>query len=122
MLSVKPPIDFFVMQGSLDRLDDNVGLRQHIAVPEAKHPVSIRSHEVVAMLIVGYLLCMLASIQLDNDRGLETDEITDVRAERPLSPEFESAQSASAQMIPKTLFGFRQVFAERAGKAIHSLN
>ena len=78
------------MQRFKNGLQDTIGIRHHIAVPEAQYSQAVRPEESVAPCIVRHLLDMLAAIQLDDDSRLQANEVTNIRPERALAPEFEA--------------------------------
>jgi hypothetical protein len=65
---------------------------------------------------------VLASIQLDNDAGLETREITNVGTNGVLSTELEVVDLPSPQPTPKQPFGISGVLATISCKAEHPGN
>jgi hypothetical protein len=105
-------------QGVIDGLDYRVGLRKHVGIPEAQNAKPTRSQTGVAIVVVDRLSHVLATVQLNDDRGFKANEVTDVRADRMLSSEFEAVQLASSQMMPKETFGFRGVVAQVAGVVV----
>ena len=63
------------------------------------------------MQVLRGLIEMLAAIELDDDTGFETNETTDIDADRMLPPELIAIQLSSTQAIPKTSLCFRLVLA-----------
>ncbi len=63
---------------------------------------------------------MLTAIQLDDDSGIQTYEVTDVRTDRVLPSELEVVQLSSTQMPPKEAFGVGRILAQAAGKSDHA--
>jgi hypothetical protein len=62
---------------------------------------------------------MLAAVNFDNDLFFETHKINDVRTDRFLSPEFETAQLSVAKILPHFPFGIRHIFSQHSGKTVH---
>jgi len=60
-------------------------------------------------------LRVLAAIDLDNKPFLSTDKVDDIRPDRLLTNELESAQRPRTQASPKLSFGERRVFPELSG-------
>ena len=55
------------------------------------------------------------SIDLDDQLGLHASEVGDEMADRNLSTEFETCQSAISQNLPESFFGEGHVAAQWAG-------
>jgi hypothetical protein len=71
------------------------------------------------MQVVGCLVEVLTAVQLDDERGLEADEITDIDAERMLSSEFEAIQLSATQATPEKALSLRLIRAQLAGEVDH---
>ena len=98
--SVEPPAHFRSGQRFKDGLDDSVRLRKHAAIPEAQHAKAARLQERIALIIVACLRHVLAAVQLNDDRCLETDEVADITTDLTLTAEVEAVQLTAAQMLP----------------------
>jgi hypothetical protein len=66
--------------------------------------------------LVAPRLGVLAAINLDDQSGLEADEVDDVTVERCLPPEFQAFQLPAAQRLPEDVLGFRRIGAHGASK------
>ena len=116
---VESSVHLRTMQCLEDGLDDGVGPGQRIAVPESQNAKAAGPKEGIAMGIVGRLGDVLAAVEFHHDRGLQSDEIADVPADRPLPAELEAPELPSPQPLPDQAFGFRGVVAKLAGKVVH---
>jgi len=59
---------------------------------------------------------MLPSIELDDQAGLEADEVDDVRADRALSKKLHSHHATRPQVVPESLLSVSRLGAQRAGE------
>jgi hypothetical protein len=65
------------------------------------------------------LFDVLASVQLDNDVGLETSKVTDIGSKRVLAAKLEAVHLPAPQTTPKETFGIGGALAEVSRKAEH---
>jgi hypothetical protein len=98
--SVEASARFRSGQRFQDGPNDGVRLRKHTAIPEAQHTKAIRLREGIALVVVARLSHVLTAVQLDDDGRLKTNEVAHVATDLTLSPELESIQLTSAQMLP----------------------
>ena len=120
--SVEAPTHLRTMQCLEDSFDDGVGSRQHVTIPETQDPKAGRSQDSVTVGSVGRVQDVLAAVDLDDDRCLETDEVADEPAYRVLPTELEAAELAPPKATPEPSLGFGRVVAEVAGIVVHSLS
>jgi hypothetical protein len=87
-----------------DRLDDAIGVGQHVVVPEAKNAITVplddRGWRGIACGIV------LPAVQLDSQSGGTTCEVGDVGIDLKLTDEFLPLKPAGAEVGPEAFFGF----------------
>ena len=107
------------MQGLENRIEDLRGSRHRVAVPEAENTEAGRPQKAIAARVVRRPIDMLTSIQFDDDRCLDADEVADVEPDRMLTAEPESAQSTATQMAPETTLGIGRILPEIADMAKH---
>jgi hypothetical protein len=119
LFSIEAPVHSGTLQSRIDRLYDLVRSREHVAVPEAKNAESSRSKKVVASRIVSLSIDVLASVEFDNDRAVQTGKVSNVEANLVLSPKLESSQLSSAQATPEEALGVRQLFPQASHMALH---
>ena len=67
---------------------------------------------------VAFALSVLAAVDLNDKPLLSTDKIRDIRPDRLLTHEFESAKRAGAKVSPKLSFGVRRIFPQLTGQTI----
>jgi hypothetical protein len=91
----------------------------HVGVPEPKDAIAVRSQDRIAPRIVRRVIDVLAAIELDNHLSLDTHEVADVGADRPLAPELEIADLATAKLAPEQAFGVGGVLSEKASEVVH---
>jgi hypothetical protein len=86
---------------SSDRLQDTLPICHHVVIVETKDAISLRRKERIAARIALDLLGfkMLSAIDLDNEIGIMTDEIDNIRPNRRLAPKACAAR-ARAYGIP----------------------
>ncbi len=65
---------------------------------------------------------MLTTVEFDDDRGLQTDEVTHERAKRMLSSKFDPAKLTTAQPRSETALSFSWPRAQVAGEVNHTKN
>lgn len=86
-------------QRIVDNLQDGLGLREHLVIPEAQHGKSLRSQVRVAVRVVDRLL-MLSAVDFHNEPALQTDEIEDVGAHGVLTAESTAVDLTHPQASP----------------------
>jgi len=62
---------------------------------------------------------MAAAVKLDNDLGLNANEVTDINIDWVLPPELEAVDLPATQPTPKALLGLRLVLAQFAREMNH---
>ena len=93
-------------------LQDGLGVREHVSVPESKHPVSERFDDFGARRIE--LRRVLTAVQLNREVGVAAGEIRDEPRDGELAEEFGTLEAAAAQVVPKAVFGFSASAAQVA--------
>jgi hypothetical protein len=102
------------------RLDDRFDFTLHVVVPESQNPEALRPEKVIPPNVVCSLLGVLTAVQLHYQSGFETNEVTDVRPDRPLPAKFESIQLATTQEMPEAALGVGSVVAQLAREVAHA--
>ena len=74
-----------------DYLPDAFDIAQHLVIPESQHTIAMFAEPSIAHG-VSSALGMLATVNLDDQPFLSTDEINDVPSDRLLTDEFMPAQ------------------------------
>ena len=87
--SVEAPIHLRPMQCFKNGFERSLRLRKNIIVPEAQDAKPVRSEEAATSKVVVRLLDMLASVQLDNDRGFDTSKVANVGTDGMLPAKLE---------------------------------
>jgi hypothetical protein len=82
-------------------LQNTVDIVQNLVVPESQDTITLGCQSGTALLIVDLLLCMLSAIGLNDEPGMETDEIHDVGTNHLLAPKLESGQPACPEVSPQ---------------------
>jgi len=95
-----------------------LGLVQYFVVPEAHDPIPHSFKLSASFRVVAFLFGMLTAVGLDNQFGLETQEIDDIRLDSHLTPELVSVQPPPSQLPPQQLFGIGGMPAQCAGTCI----
>ena len=117
--SVKAAVQVGAVQGLENGFDDRLGAGENVAIPEAQDAQAACSQEGVAGGVVGSLRHVLMAVELDDQCGLEADEVADVGAERALAAELVAVQLAAAEVAPEQALGGRGVVAQVAGEGGH---
>jgi len=94
--SFESSVHFLTMNGFEDRRQHVLCLRQYVGVPESQDAKPVRAHERVTTSVIARLFDMLTAVELNDERGLQADEVADVGTERPLPAEFEPVQTSAA--------------------------
>jgi hypothetical protein len=102
-----------------DRLNDIIESLDNVYVPEAQHSIAGRSQEIIAPLVVGRALSVLAPVELNDESVIERGEITDVEANLMLATEFEAGELSSSKAAPEKALSVRLVTTKGAGMAKH---
>ena len=98
--SIEAPVHLLSMRRLEDRLNDALGLGQHIGIPKPQKAITIRPNERVTAFIIVRLLNVLTPVEFDDDGGFEADEIANIWTEGSLSAELEAAEASAAQCVP----------------------
>ena len=93
-------------------------LGEHLVVPETDNFEALAFQESRALGIVGDQPGMLRAINLDDQHGIETDEIDDVRPNRFLPPKLPAEELASAQVLPQQRLRFGGVVSHLTGTEV----
>ena len=78
-------------------------IAEHLVIPKSQDPVIVTAEPFIANG-VARTTGMLASVYFDNEAGLSTNKVDDIKTERLLSDEFLTTQPARAQTIPELPF------------------
>jgi hypothetical protein len=97
-----------------DDFDHGLSVVKHIVVPETKHSVPLSLEPGCSHVIVGLLVIVLASIDLDDQPLLQADEVHDVSPERVLSAKPVSFELSFPQSTPQNTFGIGHVTTKLA--------
>ena len=73
----------------------------------------------VSSRVVSALINVLATIQLDDDLGGDTDEIANVESDLMLAMEFETAELATPKVIPQEPLGIGGILPHVANVSEH---
>ncbi|MBB5768517.1 hypothetical protein GGR67_002585 [Xanthomonas arboricola] len=103
-------------QTSRDHLADVVATRQHRIIPEAQHLEALAAQESIARGIRTRQQ-VLATVDFDDQRPGEADEIDDVGPDGDLTPEFEAEQAPISQPIPKRALGGGHLTTQALGES-----
>ena len=98
-----------------------VRLVQHLDIREPQDVKALVEQEGIAPPVVINLLAVLAAIDLDDEPGRDTGEVTDVWTDAVLTPELEAGQLPVAQSIPEPMLGRGRPASHRAGMMEHAL-
>jgi hypothetical protein len=96
-----------LVQGVENGLDDTIGVRQHVVVPEAKHEVTQPFQGQSSLRVLLDTLCMLPAVKFDDDPCIGANEVDDEPINRRLPSEFPAFETAIAQAKPQHAFGIR---------------
>src|SRR5690606_33770406 len=90
-------------------LDDPIGVRQHVVVPEPNDPVSLCFQPSRPDAVRFRLQIVLTAVDLDDQSGREADEIHDVRSKRILPSKTDAADLLASEPVPQARFGIRRI-------------
>jgi hypothetical protein len=97
-----------------DHLEHARAIAQHVMIPEAQNAITFRYEPTIA-LNVACILSVLATIDLDDQPLLLTNEVDNVAADWHLPPEAQSVEAMCPQHEPEASLGVRHVAAQRFG-------
>lgn len=107
------------MGGDLERLRDGLENRveflEDLVVPEPQDLEAVLFEPAAPALVVGLLLGVLATVELDDQLLLQAGEVDEEGAEHLLAPELVSENLSAAQPRPQQLFCGGQVRPELLG-------
>ena len=83
-----------------DRLKDSIGVREHIVVPEAQHPIAVFVDDGGSRRILGGLV--LSAVELDRQPGGAAGEVGDEIVDLELADELLAFKPAAAEVMPET--------------------
>jgi hypothetical protein len=98
----------------MDAFEHIVGSRQHIVVPEAQHTQSASFQCSSPRFVARGVVKVLASVQLDDQPQFRAIEVDEVTRDRVLSAELETAEPATSQVLPKSMFRICSLRAQLA--------
>ena len=96
--------DMICSRGCKDRSQHGPGIAQHVIVPETENAVAGLSQVSRPSHVGCATNHVLRAVKLHDQSALQTDEVHDVAANRVLSSELETSESAVPQMLPDQLF------------------
>jgi len=75
-------------------------LAQDVVVPEPQGLKTQGSHVATALLVIatGIVFCMLAAIQFNDQAYFKTCEVSEIRANRMLTPKLQISDQATSQL------------------------
>ncbi|GEM_PF-3971887 len=91
---------FALRQGTHDVLQYHWHLLQHLVIPIAQHPEAQSLQHLGPPLVIGNVLKMLPSIQLEDQPCIKADKVSDIASQWHLSPEPETSQLTPPQLLP----------------------
>jgi hypothetical protein len=101
--------------GSLrNALQDTVGVREHVVVPEAQHAKALTFEDCRAALVFLDSRRVLATVELDDQTTLQTAEIHYVGTDRVLATELHTEKASIAEREPKATLRQRLVSSRAA--------
>ena len=112
-------------RGARQRLEDLLEHRFRLAkdfvVPEPNDTPTCCAEIGCALVVMGFPISVLSTIEFDDDTLRETGEIGEVRADGMLAAELVSVQPSRAQSMPKPQLGIGGGFPQlpRKGDAPH---
>ena len=89
-----------------DALHNSVDLSSDLMVPEPQHAISSIAQKLSSIFVESQFVCVLRTIDLDNQFRLRAEEIREEWADGMLTPELESIELAAAQARPEIMFPF----------------
>ncbi len=92
-------------EGATYLLQHSPQLLHHIIVPETQHGITLAAQPRIPMLVIGHLLSMLTTVNLDNQPLLQTHKIYNIAAHWFLPLEFQVLEAMRPQVIPQSLLG-----------------
>jgi len=89
-----------------------VQICKHLIVPESKHSIVARLQKRSTNFILLRKLGVLGAIEFNDEASFDRAEVSEVRANRMLTPEFCVLHPTTAQMSPQQSFGIRLFAAQ----------
>jgi hypothetical protein len=86
----------YALQLRNDHAENTLLISQYLGIPESQNGVAIGSERGIARAVPG-IICMLSTINFDDEPLLATNEVDDVRCDSFLPHEFEAPQPSVAQ-------------------------
>ena len=94
-----------------DCLPNAFDISLHFVIPETQDAVAMFDKPLIPDGVAS-AISVLAAIDLDDEPLLPTDKIHDIRPDRLLTHEFESAERPRTKVAPKLSFGGRRIFPQ----------
>src|SRR5208282_931649 len=91
-----------------DCLPNAFDVSQHVVIPETEHAIAMFDQPLITARVAS-ALCVLAAVHLDDEPLLPTNEIDDVRTDRLLTHELESAKRTRTKITPELAFCGRRI-------------
>ncbi len=98
-----------------DCLPNAFDIFQHFIIPETQDAVAMLDEPSVTHGVAA-AIGVLASVDLEDEPFFSTNEIRDVRSDRLLTHEFESAERARTKVAPKLSFGGCRILPQSSGQ------
>ena len=86
---------------------------EHFIIPETQDTIPTLDEPLITGG-VALVIRVLAAVYFDDEPLLSTDKIYDIRTDRLLPHEFETAKRPGTQVVPKLSFSARRVFPQLA--------
>jgi hypothetical protein len=93
------------VKGSENRFANRSSLLQDVVIPEAEDRVALRTHEFVAVAVIG-AVGVLGAVYFDDERLFTATKISEISADRELTREFIAAKLSALQFEPQHRLGF----------------
>ena len=86
-----------MLQRLCDSFHNRISLSKHCPVPEAEHLEAIGSQVAIAACVMRHLLCVVSTVNLDDQVFVQANEVDDVWAYRSLATELEAEKLAFSE-------------------------
>ncbi len=88
----------------IDRAENFLKLREHLVVPESKHPVTPLHKKGAADFIFARPLSMLRAVEFDDQASFDRAKVGEVWPDRELTTKLGAAHLTVAQVMPQDVF------------------
>ncbi len=100
-------------QGSANTLQHRVRISKHFMIPKSKHAITQYLDIFSPSQVVRDLLGMLATIDLDDNFGLQAEEIHDVGSKDLLTSKLDALESSTTQSTPQAPLRLGRILPQR---------